>query len=66
MLKVALDTPLPLIGNLGRHRTHHARLEVLWQVQISEGALTRLREPIRLVPPLRVSALAEVIASLRP
>lgn len=71
LLKAALDTPSPFIGSLGSHRTHQMRKQALRQMGVPEEALTRLRGPIGMVPSLRdatsiaVSALAEVIATLR-
>ena len=72
LLKAALDTSAPFIGSLGSHRTHQMRKEALRQMSVADDSLTRLRGPIGLVPSLRdatsiaVSALAEVIATLRP
>ncbi|MBY4891849.1 XdhC family protein [Rhodobacteraceae bacterium N5(2021)] len=72
LLRAALDTEARFIGSLGSQRTHALRKEALRQMGVDAASLARLRGPIGLVPSLRdassiaVSALAEVIATLRP
>ncbi|MDO6589356.1 MULTISPECIES: XdhC family protein [Rhodobacterales] len=69
LLQSALATDAHFIGSLGSQRTHALRCETLRQMGVSEGALSRLRGPIGLVPSLRdasfiaVSALAEIVAA---